>query len=78
MKQILIKFWRWIVSLFVTRYRVSVSYNSQWGDSDDKHYDNVRSIKKQTDKILTFVDENKNPVTIRSAAGLNYRIEVID
>ena len=33
-------------------------------------------VIKTTDKILMFTDKDKNRVVIRSAAGLNYRIEV--
>tara|TARA_R100001460_G_scaffold4800_2_gene13506 strand:- start:22775 stop:23008 length:234 start_codon:yes stop_codon:yes gene_type:complete len=77
MKEALIKAWQWFLSLFTTRYTVSVSYNSQWGDSDDRIYHNVKKIIRTTDKLLEFTDEEGNRVVIRSAAGLNYRIEVI-
>jgi len=76
MKQALLNLWNWFLDLFRTRYIVSVSYNSQWGDADDKIYTDVRKIIKTTDKILEFTDKDKNRVVIRSAAGLNYRIEV--
>jgi hypothetical protein len=76
MKEALLKIWHWILSLFSTRYTVSVSYNSQWGDADDKIYHNVKKIIKTTDRILEFTDEEGNRCIIRSAAGLNYRIEV--
>jgi len=76
MKEALLNLWNWFLDLFSTRYIVSVSYNSQWGDADDKIYTDVRKIIKTTDKILEFSDKDKNKVVIRSAAGLNYRIEV--
>lgn len=76
MKKALLNLWYSFLDLFRTRYIVSVSYNSQWGDADDKTYTDVRKIIKTTDKILEFTDKDKNRVVIRSAAGLNYRIEV--
>ena len=76
MKQALKNLWNWFLDLFRTRYKVCVSYNSQWGDNDDVTYNGVRKIIKTTDKILEFTDKDKNRVVIRSAAGLNYRIEV--
>ena len=77
MKNLLKRFWNWLVSLFTTRYNIAVSYNSEWGDQDDQHFSNVRTITKQTQNELKFVDENKKPVVIRSAAGFNYKIEVV-
>ena len=74
-KKLFLNFWEWFKSLFRTRYDIHVSYNSEWGDSDDQHFPNVRKITKQTEKELRFIDQNKSPVIIRSAAGLNYKIE---
>ena len=68
--------WSWIKSLFMTRYTVSVSYNAEWGDKDDRIYTGVRKIVTKKEKLLSFIDENKNPVEIRGATGLNYKIEV--
>ena len=76
-KAFLKRLWQWVRSLFVTRYNISVSYNNEWGDSDDQHFEDVRKITKQTNNELLFVDENKSPVVIRSAAGLNYKIEEV-
>ena len=76
MKEALLNLWNWFLDLFKTRYIVTVSYNSQFGDADDKTYTDVKKIIKTTDKILEFTDKEKNRVVIRSAAGLNYRIEV--
>ena len=30
-------FW-WFIDLFRTRYEVTVSFNKEWGDADDKSY----------------------------------------
>ena len=30
--------WSWFISLFLTRYEVTVSFNKEWGDADDKTY----------------------------------------
>ena len=75
--EIIKKIWSWLYSLFITRYNIVVSYDSEWGNNDDQHFNNVRSIQKQTQNELKFIDENKRPVVIRSAAGLNYKIEEV-
>ena len=76
LKRQLKNLWSWIKSLFMTRYTVSVSYNAEWGDKDDRTYTGVRKIITKKEKLLSFIDENKNPVEIRGATGLNYKIEV--
>ena len=78
LKNLMLKIWSWILSLFRTRYRVSVSYNAEWGDKDDRVYEHVRKIITKKEKLLVFIDEEKRPVEIRGAAGLNYKIEVED
>jgi hypothetical protein len=76
-KKIMRSLYEWVRSLFVTRYNIHVSYNNEWGDSDDQYYEDVRKITKQTHNELKFIDNDKSPVIIRSAAGLNYRIEEV-
>ena len=39
--------WIWIVSLFTTRYRLTVSYNNTRGDSDDQEF----IVKKMIEKV---------------------------
>ena len=78
LKRQLKNLWSWIKSLFMTRYTVSVSYNAEWGDKDDRIYTGVRKIITKKEKFLSFIDSDKRPVEIRGAAGLNYKIEVED
>ena len=66
--------WIWIVSLFTTRYRLTVSYNNTWGDSDDQEFIVKKFFWKQ-EKYISFLDENNETVEIRGASGLNYRIQ---
>lgn len=68
------KIWLWIKSLFTTRYRVTVSFNKEWGDADDRSYI-TKKIITQKEKHLKFMDEDGKMVEYRSAAGLNYIIE---
>lgn len=68
------KFWKWLKSLFLTRYRVVVSFNSMYGDSDDKEY-TTKKILVQKEKHLKFIDESGKKIEFKSAAGLNYIIE---
>ena len=69
-------FYYWLISLFQTRYKIQVSYDQQWGNSDDQVYEHVRSIQKQTFKELKFITDDKRPVHIKANSGLNYKIEV--
>lgn len=71
------KFWSWLVSLFSTRYKITVSYDNVWGNEDDRVYNNVRKVLKQNFKEIKFIDENKNTVIIRGSSGLKYIIEVM-
>ena len=74
MKERMKKIWLWIKSLFTTRYRVTVSFNKEWGDADDRSYI-TKKIITQKEKHLKFIDEDGKMVEYRSAAGLNYIIE---
>ena len=74
MKDRLKRLWKWIKSLFQTRYRVTVSFNKEWGDADDRTYI-TKKILVQKEKHLKFRDEHGKIVEYRSAAGLNYIIE---
>ena len=66
----------WILSLFTTRYKITVSFNKEYGDSDDKSYIS-KKILVQKEKHLKFRDENNRLIEYRSASGLNYIIEDI-
>ena len=68
------RFWLWVKSLFTTRYKVTVSFNKEWGDSDDKTYI-TKKIIVQKEKHLKFRNEDGKIVEYRSSAGLNYIIE---
>ena len=71
----LLRIYYHIRSWFITRYRVFVSYDNQWGNDDDRMYSNVKKILKQNFKELKFIDEDGSQVIIRAASGLKYRIE---
>ena len=64
----------WLLDLFRTRYKVTVSFNKEYGDSDDKTYVSKKIITKK-EKHLKFKDEDNNLIEYRSASGLNYIIE---
>ena len=74
MKDRLKRLWKWIKSLFQTRYRVTASFNKEWGDADDRSYI-TKKILVQKEKHLKFRDEHGKIVEYRSSAGLNYIIE---
>jgi len=63
-----------LVSLFRTRYKITVSFNKEYGDSDDRTYTS-KKILVQKEKHLKFRDEDDRLIEFRSAAGLNYIIE---
>jgi hypothetical protein len=68
--------WSWIKAWwFGKSYTITVSYDTKFGNVDDKKYLGVRKIKKSTWKELIFVTADKKLVSVRSASGLFYRIE---
>tara|TARA_R110002020_G_scaffold44574_1_gene128377 strand:- start:273 stop:512 length:240 start_codon:yes stop_codon:yes gene_type:complete len=67
---------KWVIELFKKRYKVTVSFNKEYGDADDRSYI-TKKILIQKEKHLKFRDENNKLVEYRSAAGLNYIIEDI-
>mgnify|MGYP003111520295 FL=1 len=66
----------WIISLFTSRYKITVSFNKEYGDADDKTYIS-KKILVQKEKHLKFRDEDDRLIEYRSASGLNYIIEDI-
>ena len=68
------RFWLWVKSLFTTRYKVTVSFNKEWGDSDDRTYI-TKKIIVQKEKHLKFRDEDNKIIEYRSSGGLNFIIE---
>lgn len=64
----------YLLNLFRTRYKVTVSFNKEYGDSDDRTYISKKIITKK-EKHLKFKDEDNNLIEYRSAGGLNYIIE---
>ena len=75
LKQALKAFYFWVTSLFQTRYTIHVSYDSQWGNSDDQIFEHVRKIIKQNFKEIKFRTHDKRVVHIRGMNGLRYKIE---
>tara|TARA_R100001377_G_scaffold38500_2_gene21431 strand:- start:258 stop:515 length:258 start_codon:yes stop_codon:yes gene_type:complete len=67
-------FFQWFIGLFNTRYKITVSFNKEYGDSDDRTYISKKIIT-QKENHLKFRDENNKLVEYMSAGGLNYIIE---
>ena len=65
-----------ISNYFFPKYKITVSFNKIYGDSDDKSYISKKIIT-QKEKHLKFRDEDDKIIEYRSAAGLNYIIEDI-
>ena len=74
MKNFLKKSWAWFKSLFTTQYKITVSFNTQYGDGDDKIYI-VKKILVSKEKHLKFRDEHDKIIEYKSSVGLNYIIE---
>jgi hypothetical protein len=72
-KEKLKNFWNWVKSLFITYYKLDVSYNHTWGDADDQTFI-VKKFHKKQEKFLSFTTQEGELVEIRGAEGLNYRI----
>ena len=67
------EWWNWLKSLFITYYKLDVSYNHTWGDADDQTFI-VKKFHKKQEKFLSFTTQDGELVEIRGAKGLNYRI----
>ena len=74
MSQTLKKFYDWFIRFFEPRYKITVSFNKEYGDTDDKVYTS-KKILIQKDKHLKFRSLDKRLIEYRSATGLNYIIE---
>ena len=72
-KEKLKAWWNWFKSLFITYYKLDVSYNHTWGDADDQTFI-VKKFHKKQEKFLSFTTQDGELVEIRGAEGLNYRI----
>jgi len=68
------KIFDWLISLFIYRYQIRVSFNKEYGDADDKVYISKKIIV-QKENHLKFRDLNNKTIEYRSAGGLNYIIE---
>ena len=75
LKEKIVKFWWWLITLFQKRYTVIVSYDSQWGNEDDQEWKHVRKIIKSNFKELKFRTDDKRTIHIKGMSGLRYRIE---
>ncbi len=64
-----------ILRFFSTRYTIHVSYDQQWGNSDDQTFEHVRKIIKSNFKEIKFKTEDYRIVHIRGMNGLRYKIE---
>ena len=75
------KLGNWIVEKyrqwFITRFKITVSFNSIYGDSDDRVFI-TRKVLIQKEKHLKFRTDEDKIVEYRSSAGLNYIIEDYD
>jgi len=65
--------WKWWTTK--PTFKITVSYDSKFGNSDDIVYEGVPKILKQTWKELNFITADKKSVNVRANAGLNYRVE---
>ena len=74
MSQTFKKFYDWLVRFFEPRYKITVSFNKEYGDTDDKVYTS-KKILIQKEKHLKFRSLDKRLIEYRSATGLNYIIE---
>ena len=76
LKKKLKKIWIKIIGFFFPRWKLIVSYNQTWGDSDDREFVVKKFFKKQPN-FLKFKTHEGDVIEIRGAEGLNYRIEEI-
>lgn len=65
--------WKWWTTK--PTYKITVSYDSKFGNSDDVVYEGVPKILKQTWKELNFITAEEKSVSVKANTGLNYRVE---
>ena len=65
---------KWLWNKFKTRYKVTVSFNKEYGDSDDTIHI-TKKIIVQKENHLKFRNEKNREIEYRSSGGLNYIIE---
>ena len=65
---------KWILELFQKRYKITVSFNKEYGDSDDTTHI-TKKIIVQKENHLKFRNEDGKEIEYRSSGGLNYIIE---
>jgi hypothetical protein len=66
--------YNWLLQRLRTRYKVTVSFNKEYGDEDDRTYI-TKKIIIQKENHLKFKDQYGKKIEYRSAGGLNYIIE---
>ena len=71
---VLVWVYEWVYYKLFPRFKLTVSYNSTWGDADDRSYE-VKKFLKTQEKYLKFITDDGELIEIRGAEGLNYRIE---
>ncbi len=76
LKKKLKNLWLKLVSYFFPRWKLTVSYNQTWGDSDDRKF-TVKKFYNKQPKFLKFKTHEGDIIEIRGAEGLNYRVESI-
>ena len=70
------KILKWVIRHLRKRYRVTVSFNNEYGDADDTIY-RTKKIIVQKENHLKFRNEEGRQIEYRSSGGLNYIIEEI-
>ena len=75
-KNILLLIFEWVWDKFKSRYKVTVSFNKEYGDSDDTIHI-TKKIIVQKENHLKFRNEEGKEIEYRSSGGLNYIIEEI-
>lgn len=76
MKKFLKRLWRFIVSLFVYEYEITIYRQSDMSGNMYKSVYSAKRIMIRKDKHLKFRDWNtKKIVEVRSSSGLEYKIE---
>ena len=73
-KQTFQEWWINFKAKFITLYKLKVSYNNVWGDSDDEEFI-IKKVIKRTKDSIKFRTEQGDVVEMYGAEGLNIKIE---
>ena len=73
LKKAILWLWDWLYYKLFPRYKLTVSYDKEWENDDDREYEVKRMIIEKPNYLKFKTDDGI--VEIRSPSGINTRLE---